>query len=433
MPRRVAVAAALSAVLALVAAGCGGAGDPIRIGVTTDCQGPLRSFQEGMLAGAEVPFIQRGARLRGPSTTDGVTSIDVAGRRVELVQGCQETGEHTVFVEEARRLVEQEHVDAVVGGATVVTRDLARKYPAVPFVVTFWDDPDTTLRRPVPNLYRFELDASQRVAGLGAYAYRRLGWRRATVLSGDSPGGWAAAAGFTAEFCALGGRIVHTVYRDPFDPNQDVGAAVAAGRPDGVAQLIGPLDGQSAATGQVLAHLRGTPSRRLLLSSVAIEDPAFMRAYGRRLSGVVSTSFIPAGAPDHSLASYRAAFARAFPALPPGFSDSSVVLGYHDAVEALLQAIEQAHGDLGANGEGLAHALASLRVQLPRGIVTLDRDRQAVTAVPLVRLGGKQGAITPVATANGVEQTYGGLLSEAPPPGPGTQRCVKTSPPSWAR
>ena len=35
-----------------------------------------------------------------------------------------------------------------------------------------------------------------------------LGWRRAAVLAPDQPWGWQPAAGFVAEFCALGGEVV---------------------------------------------------------------------------------------------------------------------------------------------------------------------------------------------------------------------------------
>ena len=68
-----------------------------------------------------------------------------------------------------------ERVDAIVGGASVVARDLAHRYPDVPFVTTFWDEQEVTLRRPAANLFRFQPDYAQEAAGLGTYAYRTLG------------------------------------------------------------------------------------------------------------------------------------------------------------------------------------------------------------------------------------------------------------------
>ena len=73
-------------------------------------------------------------------------------------------------------------------GSTVVAREVARLYPEVPFVATFWDESEVTLHRPAPNLFRFSADFAQQTAGLGAYAFEELGWRRATVLTGDQHG-----------------------------------------------------------------------------------------------------------------------------------------------------------------------------------------------------------------------------------------------------
>ncbi len=233
-----------------------GSSDPIRIGVLADCQGPFRGVQDAQLSGAELPFLRRGARLAGKAPVDGVTPVEVGGRDVEVVQGCVETGEHTVFIEEARRLVEREHVDAVVGGASVVAREVARLYPEVPFMSAFWDEQEVTLRHPAPNLYRFTPDNPQLVAGLGAYAYRTLGWRRAAVLAPDQPWGWQPVAGFVAEFCALGGTIVTRAYLDAERPDPGVTERATARSPDGVAAFVVDYDGSTAVLRDLIAHLR---------------------------------------------------------------------------------------------------------------------------------------------------------------------------------
>ena len=158
----------VAAVVLALAAGCGSDGGSLRIGLLTDCQGPFRGLEDAQISGAELPFLRRGGRLAGTAPSDGVTPIDVGSRRVELVHGCMETGEHSVFIEEARRLIETERVDVLVGGASVAARDLARRYPDIAFVSTFWDEQEITLRRPAPNLFRFGPDYGQQAAGLGA-------------------------------------------------------------------------------------------------------------------------------------------------------------------------------------------------------------------------------------------------------------------------
>src|SRR5262245_18480258 len=121
--------------------------------------------------------------------------------------------------------------------------------------------------------------------------------------------------------------------------------------------------------------------------------------------------------------------------MPKGLEQLSFVIDYPDSVEALLTALEHAGGDLSDGRRRLRSALAHLRVALPRGDVHLDQNRQAVAELPLVRsrLTPRGLSTEPSSTARGVEQTFGGLLSHAPPPGPHSQPCRKASPPHSAR
>ena len=65
---------------------------------------------------------------------------------------------------------------------------------------------------PAPNLFRFEADYGQGVAGLATYAYRR-----ARVAAGGDrglrnwPSGWLERDAFAAEFCALGGSVTDQI------------------------------------------------------------------------------------------------------------------------------------------------------------------------------------------------------------------------------
>jgi hypothetical protein len=67
--------------------------------------------------------------------------------------------------------------------------------------------------------------------------------------------------------------------------------------------------------------------------------------------------------------------------------------------------------------------------------VHLDRNRQAVRNIYLKRIsrGGGRRVFQLVRVVPEVEQTFGGVLSAAPSPGPGSQPCRKATPPPWAR
>ena len=200
----------MAAALLLGATGCGdSSGAPFKIGVLADCTGIVGATHDWSLAAAELPLLQHGGRLAGKGPGGGVQGAKVAGRRIEIVEGCSETGVYGRLINETRQLVEVDHVDAVVGGFGfsdgIVFRELARRYPTVPFLLVVSAVREATVHRPAANLYRFVPDIEQGTAGLATYAYRTLGWRHAAVVAEYTANGWGGASAFTREFCALGG------------------------------------------------------------------------------------------------------------------------------------------------------------------------------------------------------------------------------------
>jgi branched-chain amino acid transport system substrate-binding protein len=172
-----------------------------RIGILSDCYGPFSGANELNVASAELPLIERGAKLLGRKPSDGVGPVAVAGRRVELLVGCVAGTDEVI--PEARRLVEEGGAQAIVGpedpGQGMALREYARRRPETAFLIQPSAAPELTLIDPARNVFRFTLDAAQSVAGVGGYAYRQLGWRTAAVVGDDVPFAWEEAAGFVAE------------------------------------------------------------------------------------------------------------------------------------------------------------------------------------------------------------------------------------------
>ena len=287
--------------LALVVAGCSRGENSVRIGLLTDCRGIYSGYEDQMLAGAELPLLRRGARLTNGKPSGGVSGARVAGRAVELVRGCTEESENSILVEEARRLVEDEGVDAVVGPFgeedSLIARELARKYPDVVFIPAWSGAQELTLRHPAANVYRFDTDEAQDVAGLGSYAYRKLGWRRAVTVEDGTFVGWQEEAAFVAEFCALGGKMAARLYlggsisklSDPRDPK----VARTLKQADGVvlltygALLIRPW------LLPTLTRTLGSLPNRLVVGAYLIDDSnSFVHVVGLP-AGVVGVSSTP--------------------------------------------------------------------------------------------------------------------------------------------
>ena len=170
----------------------------------------LVSTHDWALAAAELPLLQHGGKLEGAGPSSGVEGA-TAGGRPSTGRGLHRDGLYGRLIQEATRLVETEHVDVVLGTAgwtdAVAMRDVARRLSHRTvhhrrFVAARGHRPG----RPA-QFYRFEPDVEQSQAGLAEFAYNRLGWRRAATVAEDEPMGWGSVAAFTAQFCALGGKV----------------------------------------------------------------------------------------------------------------------------------------------------------------------------------------------------------------------------------
>lgn len=419
--------------------GCGGKAATIRIGVLSDCEGGLSFLYQATLSGAELPLLERGARLLGDQPSDGVTDITVGGKKVRVVLGCAASSPSSA-VAEARRLVEREGV-AIVIGPELTEVGAVKQYAArrhdVTFVSGCCGPQSATLRDPAPNFFNFSFDETQVGAGLGTYAFRQ-GWRRAVIIGQDEAIHWGYAGGIVAEFCALGGTVVKRVWVSPrIDPAALVRAVPKEGV-DGIFFL-------TASGPQLLALLNGLPLLRnglagkLVGQATVFVDPS--QSLGKRLDGVVYSTGGTNSNPGTPEAAYADRLAKAFPKLfrftglsTPG---AGFGLAYTNAMEAVLQALAQVHGDL-SNGESrFMAALERVELDAPNGHIRLDSNRQVVAPNYLNRLtrdaAGKLTVHT-FLTVPGVEQTFGGLFSaSSSPPGRSSPPCRRGQPPPWAR
>jgi YVTN family beta-propeller protein len=396
----------------------------IGIGVLADCNGPFKFYNEDALAGAELALLHHGGRRAGPLVTDGVTGVRVGGRPVQLAFGCT-SGSSASTLAEARRLVEQAGVDILIGPLGGEEGLALQAYERLRPDVTFVNGSASTQRLdPPPNFFSFHLDGAGFMAGLGAYAYNTLGWRRAVTVADldDSIFNWTQTAGFIAEFCSLGGTIAKRVWVPP--GTQDY-SEVIAGMPtrgvDGVVAATGPQT--VLALARTYPVLGGRLAPKLIPGAISF-GPELGRL-GTRLSGVVG------GAPylaDHDR--YAADLRRRFPQIKDPLAYD---LFYHDGMEATLEALRRVNGDLSDGEKRFQAALAMLRLATPIGQVRLDGSHEAVGTNTIFRnRTWKTGRV--LKRVQGVEHTFGGYFKTTdPPPSETTPACVKRSPPPWAR
>jgi branched-chain amino acid transport system substrate-binding protein len=428
-----ALAVAVSAlILASAGAGAGTSGaKPITIGLLVDCIGAFQPLYPASLAAAELPLVERGARLVDPTNPQrGVTGATVAGRPIRLVFGCTD-GSTVEALAEARRLVEALGADLLLGPTSqdeeIVMLEYARRRPEITFVE---GGVASVLRNPAANFFNFRPDARQSVAGLGGYAFHQLGWRRAVVLSTPDPFAWDQVAGFVAEFCSLGGRIAKRIwysygttdFSSVLDqiPRYPVDGFFVEGYTDLERSLVKNYRG-----------LRGSSARRVL--GGVWSDPSIGGMYWLNVPGqVFANSF--------GNARMQAAFAkrlhRAFPGVRPSyFQDPLVVRGYYDGMAAAVQALAEVHSDLSHGERRFQSALAHVRLDAPYGEVRLDAAHQAIAPIYVWRLNKPDGSdATLIRIIRGVDRTFGGYFPRnEPPPSASTPVCRKGHVPPWAR
>ena len=98
------------------------------------------------------------------------------------------------------------------GDESIAVANYAKQHPTKTFVDGAAGAQDTTLKVRAPNFFRFNGDGAQWNAGLGDLAYNKLGWKTAAVVADDYSFAWTSAAGFIAEFCAVGGNVTKRVF-----------------------------------------------------------------------------------------------------------------------------------------------------------------------------------------------------------------------------
>ena len=428
----------LSVALAALVAACGGTKDPVRIGVLADCDGIFGGFHNVALGGAELPLLRRGGKLEGALPADGVGGISVGGHPIELVFGC--AGEQTSGAVELRRLVESEGAEIVVGPNVVplglVATEYARHQPDATFVVTSWEV--LTHLDPGPNVFRFTLGYAQGSAGLGAYAYHELGWRRAATIATPDPLGWGFHAAPAAEFCALGGKIVHRFWLDP-DPAQ-VPAQLSRIPTEGIDGFFVLIGGVEAGIFlERYAKIRPVLSRSVVLNAYALTglDPAVTARLGDSIVGTVAGWDIP-GPFLASLAAYMKEYRRAFPRLADAADASSHLFDvyYQNAMEAVLQALEEVDGDLSHGQRRFRAALADVKLEAPNGHIRLDANRQAIGSVYRFQVTGNDKgriSIRLLKTIENVNASFGGRFGPGDPiPDRTRPPCKAGNPPAWA-
>ncbi|MDX6234223.1 MAG: branched-chain amino acid transport system substrate-binding protein, partial [Nocardioidaceae bacterium] len=296
---------------------------------------------------------------------------------------------------------EEDKVDIVQGPLSgdegIAIKEYAKTHPEVTFIDGGSGAQATTLSKPADNFFRFHTEGTQWMAGLGDYAYNKLGWRKVVTIADDYGFPYSQVAGFLAEFCSLGGTIEKKVW-PPLGTTDysSYASQIPTSGIDGFFMAIGGSGTLSFLNAYQGIKAGEKLSDKMIGGTITV-DADLLKGLGDRVEGVVTAGPTP---PDSTAPAWTA------------------------------------YADLSNNQQALRDALAKYSYDSPGGTITLDSNRAAVAANYVTQVAkdpaSGQFVQKTVWTLPPLDQTFGGVFSgSTPQPSRDFPKCEKRTPPPW--
>lgn len=412
-------------------------GTAVRVAIMSDCKGGFGFAYELDIGGAQAAFAQyAGGKVKNKAKPSaGMSGIKAGQAAVNIVgYGCGDDTAATAL-KETRRLMEQLKADVMVGPLSgdeaVAIANYAKAHTKQTFIIGTAGSQDPTLQIAPKNMFRYHGDGAQWNAGAGEIAYKKLGWRTAAIIMDDYSFGWTSAAGFIADFCAVGGKITKRVF--PPLNNADYASFIRQlPRPDQVDGYFWAIGGNTPGSLTAFEQAYGKPDPKQFIGNLffaflgndKVVAPKFVGSY----VGGFGTG---AGLKTKGAKRYESSVLRSYPKLP---ATDAFVYNYYNAAWALVLGLQKSGGAVGAKLQAaMPRALSPGYEVSDGGILRLDSRRQAIQDQYQLQLfKNADGSVSPQAVAYvpNVDQSFGGLFKpSSPPPGRSQPACKKLKTP----
>jgi branched-chain amino acid transport system substrate-binding protein len=364
--KRFLVRSALGAAAALAVAGAAWAqGQPVKIGLLATLEGPFAAGGADGMRGAELAVKQRGG--------------SVAGRQIQIIKASSNANPD-VAVNAARKLVEQDKVDILVGplsgGEGIAIKDYSKTQPQVTFINGGSGAQATTLVNPSPNFFRFNTEGAQWMVGLGKAAMDK-GYKRTMVIAEDYAFPYSQVQGFMAEYCRLGGKVPVKAWVPLGGKDY---SSVIARIPKDVDALLVVLGGADAVN--FLNQYEAAGGDKPMMGGSITVSQDVLNYRGKRRDSLVGTMSAGPLADSFDGADWKAFVAdyqKNYPVSAGGYpSPSLFAFVYYLNMKAALDGLDAVKGDLSGNHAKYREALSKLVLKGPTGEVRLDANRQAI-------------------------------------------------------
>jgi branched-chain amino acid transport system substrate-binding protein len=356
---------AAAAFAATFTGGAWAQGAPLKLGVLATLEGPFAAGGADGMRGAELAVKERG----------GV----VAGRKIEMIKASSDA-KPDVAVNSARKLVEQDKVDILVGplsgGEGIAVKDYSKTQPQVTFINGGSGAQATTLENPSANFFRFNTEGGQWMVGLGKAAMAK-GYKRVMVIAEDYSFPYSQVQGFMTEFCGAGGKVPVKAWVPLGGKDY---ASVIARIPKDVDALLLVLGGADAVN--FLNQYEAAGGDKPLLGGSITVSQDVLNYRGKKRDSLVGTLSAGPLADAYDGAEWRkfvAAYNQNYPVSAGGYpSPSLFAYVYYVNTKAALDGLAAVNGDLSGNHAKYRDALQKMVLKTPTGDVRLDSNRQAI-------------------------------------------------------
>jgi ABC-type branched-subunit amino acid transport system substrate-binding protein len=346
-------------------AGTAQAQDKIKIGVLATLEGALTTLGEDALRGMEVAMKQAGAKA--------------GGKTIEVITFSTNASPDSA-IRGARKLVEQDKVDILIGPVSgsegIAIRDYSKTQPQVTVLNGSSGALETTYVTPSPNFFRFNMDGSQWLSGLGSYVYNDKKWRKIATVAEDYSFPYTQLFGFIPEYCSLGGQIVEKFWV-PLGTKDF--ASVIAKLPDDVDAIYLGLGGGDAVN--FFNQYAQAGGKAKLIGGSILVDQTVLSSKGAAKRIAIG---IPSAGPQADVwdnAKWNAWVKLYQDSFPPEkrFTGPSLTgTAYYNDFNAVFEVLNKIKGDLSDGHKKFREELAKIELDAPNGKIKLDQNRQAI-------------------------------------------------------
>src|ERR1041384_470770 len=330
-------------------AGAAQAQDKIKIGVLATLEGALTTLGEDAIRGMEVAMKQAGAKAGGK--TIEVITFPTNASPDSAIRG-------------ARKLVEQDKVDILIGPVSgsegIAIRDYSKTQPQVTFLNGSSGALETTYVTPSPNFYRLNLDGSQWLSGLGSYIYNDKKWRKIVTVAEDYSFPYTQLFGFVPEYCSLGGQITERFWV-PLGTKDF--ASVIAKLPDDVDAIYLGLGGGDAVN-FFNQYAQAGGKAKLIGGSILVDQTVLSsKGAAKRIAVGIPSAGPQADVWDNAKWNdWVKLYQSSFPADKRFTSPSLTGTAYYNDFNAVFQVLNDIKGDLSDGHKKFREGIAKIEI-----------------------------------------------------------------------